>query len=79
MNKFEKIYDCVYEKYPNDGRQEVIRSELINVCIDFVESGLADNNFIEELCSGNDSYFWSRISEALLFSKLKEAGLIPNK
>lgn len=77
MSKFKKIEECFYNKYPNIGRQEIIRKELIEVCIDFIKSGLADPNFIEELCSENDSSFWSRLSEALLVCKLKKNGLTP--
>lgn len=77
MEKFKEIREFIYKKYPNEGRQEIISKELIEVCIDFIKSGLADPNFIEELCSENESSFWSRLSEALLASQLKKTGLTP--
>lgn len=65
------------QRYPGDGRRKAIREELTNSCIDFVKSGLADSNFIKELCSGSEKRFWSRVSEALLSARLKQRGLIP--
>ncbi len=71
------IENYFLQKYPGDGRRKAIREELTICCIDFVKSGLADSNFINELCSGSENKFWSRLSEALLSARLKNVGLIP--
>ena len=65
------------QRYPDDGLRQAIREELTNSCIDFVRSGLADSNFIKELCSGFENRFWSRVSEALLTTRIKKIGLTP--
>ena len=72
------IENYFLQRYPGDDRRKAIREELTSSCIDFVESGLADSNFIEELCSGSENKFWSRVSEALLSARLKKIGLIPD-
>jgi type I restriction enzyme S subunit len=74
---YDLIEKYFLHKYPGDGPHKGIREELINSCIDFVKSGLADSNFINELCSGSENIFWSRVSEALLSTHLKKVGLIP--
>lgn len=51
------------------------RNAIIGSCNDFVESGLADTTYIAELTSGDDGKFWSRVSEALISSHLKYAGM----
>lgn len=71
------IINYFLQRYPGDGRDKAVREELTNSCIDFVKSGLADSNFINELCSGSENRFWSRVSEALLSARLKKIGLIP--
>ena len=63
------------QRYPGDGRPQAIREKIAYSCIDFVKSGLADSNFINELCS--EKGFWSRVSEALLSTRLKKIGLTP--
>ena len=73
----DQIEQFFIKRYPGDGRRQTIREELIKSCTDFVRSGLADPNFIKELCSESDKIFWSRISEALIATRLKENGLIP--
>lgn len=69
------IEELLSERYPKDGRPKVIRNEIARACIEFVNSGLADQNFTKELCSGSNRGFWSRVSEALLAVKLKSMGL----
>lgn len=62
----------IRQRYPRDDqRSEVYRKELIRVCNEFVDRGLADPKFIRELTSGEDSKFWACISEALLADRLQ--------
>ena len=61
----------INQRYPrNDPRSVAYRDELIRVCNEFVERGLADRKFVRELSSGQDSKFWACISEALLADRL---------
>ncbi|MCW9012289.1 MAG: hypothetical protein OQL06_00785 [Gammaproteobacteria bacterium] len=63
----------IANKFPHSGSQTIAyREELIRVCEQFVESGFADKKFTKELTSGKDEKFWSCISEALIFNKLKD-------
>jgi type I restriction enzyme S subunit len=66
------LYNKFLGNHPNNQRwREVIAS----VCIEFIESGLADKNFQSVLCSGSDKKFWSRVSEAWVASILRKKGL----
>lgn len=71
------IETFLQQQYPGNGRRQVVRDEIANVCNAFVRSGLADANFTTELCSGSDQKFWSRVSEALLAARLSSMGLYP--
>ncbi|MEW6054777.1 MAG: hypothetical protein AB1552_13505 [Nitrospirota bacterium] len=63
----------IRQRYPhNDPRSVVYRDELIRVCNEFVERGLADRKFVKELTAGQDSKFWASISEALLADRLRD-------
>ncbi len=55
----------------NHENTNAYRQEIIRVCTDFVNSGLADSNFLNRLTSGHDPTFWSCLSEALLADRLK--------
>lgn len=57
-------------KFPGDGRAKKVREELLRVCNQFMESGLADAKFAIELTSGSNAKFWSCLSEALFFDRL---------
>lgn len=72
-----QIQSFLQKRYPGEGKQQVLRETIASACNDFVESGLADANFINELCSGSESKFCSRISEALLAAYLKKTGHTP--
>lgn len=67
----------IRERYPNDGLQELYAAKLAGACQKFVDSGLADPNFTEELTSGLDSKFWSRVSEALMAERLNDKKFLP--
>jgi type I restriction enzyme S subunit len=63
----------ITKRFPgNNPRIVDYRKELIRVCNEFVDSGLADPKFVKELTSGKDSKFWSCISEALLADRLRD-------
>lgn len=62
----------ILQRFPNDHPHSVaLRQKLTRACIEFVESGLADNEFVSELVSGQDCKFWSRVSEALVVEHLR--------
>ena len=61
----------INQRYPDDHQRTVAyRQELIRVCNDFVNSGLADPNFVNRLTCGHDPTFWACLSEALLADRL---------
>ena len=71
------IETFLLKRFPGCGRVQEFRDELANACNSFVTSGLADDNFTKELCSGTEQKFWSRVSEALLAAHLRKVGLDP--
>ncbi|KUG23120.1 hypothetical protein ASZ90_007047 [hydrocarbon metagenome] len=71
------IENFLLQRYPGNGRPQTVRDEIANACDVFVKSGLADANFTKELCSGLESKYWSRVSEALLAARLRKVGLDP--
>lgn len=58
-------------RFPDRGRLPVIRAELLRACEAFIQSGLADKKFEAELISGSNGKFWSCISEALIYDRIK--------
>jgi len=72
-----QINSFLQNRYPGEGKRQVIREEIACACHDFIESNLADANYINELCSGSESKYWARISEALLAARLKRIGHTP--
>lgn len=72
-----KIARCLESRYPGDGRALVIRNALHQICEDFLASGLADPKFEVELTSGSDAKFWSSVSEALIFQRLRGKKFAP--
>jgi hypothetical protein len=71
------IETFLLKRFPGCGRTQEFREELAEACNSFVRSGLADANFTDELCSGVEHKFWSRVSEALLSVRLCNVGLHP--
>ncbi len=71
------IETFLLKRFPGCGRTQEFREELANACNSFVTSRLADANFTNELCSGLEQKFWSRVSEALLSARLCKVGLHP--
>jgi type I restriction enzyme S subunit len=61
----------IRQRYPSNNLRSVAYSdELIRICNQFVASGLADQKYVTELISGQDSKFWACVSEALLADRL---------
>ncbi len=61
----------IKQRYSSDNDlSNACRTEILRVCTEFIDSDLADKNFVQELTSGEDSRFWARVSEALLFDQL---------
>ncbi len=71
VGKIKTIEEILLDRHPGDGRRQAIRDHIAEACNAFVESGLADDHFTEELCSGTDQKFWSRLTEALLAAHLR--------
>ena len=66
------IQTYIENKFPGDNPNRVAwRHELVRACTSFVESGLADPKFVNELVSGEEHKFWSCLSEALIAQRLK--------
>lgn len=66
------IASCLERRFPSDGRQALVREALHRACSEFVASGLADRKFEIELTGDSDNKFWSCISEALVFDRLRD-------
>jgi hypothetical protein len=64
--------------FPGEGKAQIVRDHIARACKVFVNSGLADTNFIQRLCSGSEDKFWACISEALLADHLNSKGLNPS-
>ena len=67
-----RIATHIRQRYPKPGRQELYAAKLAASCQAFIDSGLADPKFTDELASGSDAKFWSCVSEALLAEHLKD-------
>ena len=62
------------ERYPGGfSKREAVRAEVHRICTAFVALGLADDNFIPDLCSGNEARFWQRFTEAVQAVELVRA------
>lgn len=71
-----KIRKHLLSRYPGDFHRTVaVRQFVEQVCLRYIELGLADSNFENNLCSGDDARYWQRLSEALLAHELLEARL----
>jgi type I restriction enzyme S subunit len=71
------IAQCLELRYPGEGRPAVVRDFLNRICEEFLASGLADPKFEAELTSGSDAKFWSSLSEALIFQRLRGKSFAP--
>jgi len=71
------IAEFLDRRYPGDGLRADYRREIERVCSAFLASGMADPKFSTELTSGSDSKFWSCVSEALVYDRLKTLPFSP--
>lgn len=63
---------CLELRYPGAGLRSDYRAEIERVCTLFLTSGLADPKFESELISNSEAKFWSCVSEALIFDRIKD-------
>jgi type I restriction enzyme S subunit len=70
------IAEYLQTRYPGGPPRRVAVREFVQaVCQRYVDRGLADANFIQELCSGDEARYWQRLSESLLAHECVEVGL----
>jgi hypothetical protein len=63
-------------RYPVSSPQRIaVRDQVERICLRFIEAELADRDFENQLCSGSDSRFWQRLTEASLACDLLDARL----
>lgn len=62
-------------RYPGDGKRSVYRKALAQVVREFVESGMADPKYLIEITSRSDGKFWSCLSEAFVYQRIKHLDL----
>ena len=73
----ERINACLENRFPGVGRAALLREHLTRACTIFIESGLADAKFVDELTFGSDAKFWSSLSEALVYQRLTDKKFPP--
>lgn len=66
-----RIARCLEARFPGDGPPALVREELHRVCVGFVDSGWADKKYATELVGQSDAQFWSCVSEALVYDRLR--------
>lgn len=59
----------------DDPSRTAWRRELVRACASFIQSGLADPKFLDELVSGEEHKFWACLSEALVAQQLAARNL----
>jgi len=60
------IKEIIENKFPNNNAKcSLYKEHLCKVCNEFIERGLADPKYLQEISSGVDAKFWSCLSEAL--------------
>ena len=69
----DRIDRTILSRFPGQQPNAVAyRQALTNACVEFVDRGLADMKFTDELSSDVDAKFWSCISEALIAERLRD-------
>ena len=64
------------QRYPDGLESRVrVRECIQGMCHWFADSGLADREFLTELCSGEEPVFWQRLTEVLFAVELDWAGV----
>lgn len=66
------IASSLEQRFPGDGQAELVRGALHRICTEFIASGLADRKFESELIDESNDKFWSCISEALVYDRLRD-------
>ncbi len=70
------IEKYLLSRYPGDHQKTVtVRKFLERICRRHIGLGLADATFESNLCSGDNSRYWQRLSEAFFTHELLELGL----
>lgn len=69
------VAEYLESRYPGDGPRSAYREHLARVIDEFLVSGLADSKYEVELKSGLDGKFWSCLSEALVYQRIKHLDL----
>lgn len=68
--------DYIRARYVGDFHRLVaIREFVLKICRQYVDCGLADANFEQNLCCGDEARYWQRLSEALVAEELLAMGL----
>lgn len=72
-----RIATYLSQRFAGEGLLSAVRDEALRVCTAFTESGFADSKFAAELTSGSEAKFWSCMSEALIFDRLRGLPFAP--
>lgn len=72
------IASCLELHFPGNDKPALVRELLHRACAQFVASGLADRKFEIELTGDSDDKFWSCVSEALVYVRLRDK-LVPSR
>lgn len=71
-----RLQNFLSDRYPATSLQRLfVRQHVGDVCQRYMASGVADPDFESELCSGTESRFWQRFTEAALTCDVLDAGL----
>jgi len=55
-----------------DGRAVGYSDHILACCVTFACGNYSEANFVDELCSGINSKFWSRLTEALIAQRIEQ-------
>lgn len=66
------IASCLELRFPGNDKPALVRELLHRACTGFIASGLADRKFEIELTGGSEDTFWSCVSEALVYDRLRD-------
>jgi hypothetical protein len=73
----DSIVKHLEKRYPGDGLRKDYREHLYRICKSFLDSEIADSNFIVKLTSESDAQFWSCLSEALIYDRIRHKQFLP--
>src|SRR5689334_13838931 len=70
------LSEYLLNRYPGSSPyREAVRDFVERICRRHMELRLADEDFEANLCAGDESRYWQRLSEALVGHELLEKGL----